>query len=179
MATTSSNKMPLLVDRPLHSFASLGASAGLTTASNFNTPNANLTLLVDCSTNDGAIIDSISLVSNEASLTSVKVIAFLSVATSGAGVTAINTLAVANATVGSSLGDRVNMSLPALSVPVPNLASPAATAAAYPRKPTRRTLESTFLQERLCLLVPALQLQHLLPLAGSTYLLKEGSSNGF
>ena len=77
--------MPLLVDRPLHSFASLGATAGLTTASDFNTPNANLTLLVDCSTNDGAIIDSISLVSNEASLTSVKVIAFLSVATSGAG----------------------------------------------------------------------------------------------
>ena len=138
MATTSSNKMPLLVDRPLHSFASLGASAGLTTASNFNTPNANLTLLVDCSTNDGAIIDSISLVSNEASLTAVKVIAFLSVATSSAGVTAINTLAVANATVGSSLGERVNMSLPALSVPVPNLASPAATAAAYPSETDKK-----------------------------------------
>ena len=98
--------MPLLVDRPLHSFASLGASAGLTTASNFNTPNANLVLLVDCSTNDGAIIDSISLVSNQASMTSVKVIAFLSVATSGAGVTAINTLAVASATVSSALGER-------------------------------------------------------------------------
>ena len=138
MATTSSNKMPLLVDRPLHSFASLGASAGLTTASNFNTPNANLVLLVDCSTNDGAIIDSISLVSNEASLTSVKVIAFLSVATSGAGVTATNTLAVAHATVGSSLGDRVNMSLPALCVPVPNLASPAATAAAYPSETDKK-----------------------------------------
>ena len=138
MATTSSNKMPLLVDRPLHSFASLGATAGLTTASNFNTPNANLVLLVDCSTNDGAIIDSISLISNEASLTSVKVIAFLSVATSSAGVTPINTLAVANATVGSSLGDRVNMSLPALSVPVPNLASPAATAAAYPSETDKK-----------------------------------------
>ena len=138
MATTSSNKMPLLVDRPLHSFASLGASAGLTTASNFNTPNANLVLLVDCSTNDGAVIDSISLISNEASLTSVKVIAFLSVATSSAGVTPINTLAVANATVGSSLGDRVNMSLPALSVPVPNLASPAATAAAYPSETDKK-----------------------------------------
>ena len=138
MATTSSNKMPLLVDRPLHSFASLGASAGLTTASNFNTPNANLVLLVDCSTNDGAIIDSISLISNQASLTSVKVIAFLSVATSGAGVTATNTLAVAHATVGSGLGDRVNMSLPALCVPVPNLASPAATAAAYPSETDKK-----------------------------------------
>ena len=121
MATTSSNKMPLLVDRPLHSFASLGASAGLTTASNFNTPSTSLTLLVDCSANDGAIIDSISLISNQASLTSVKVIAFLSVATTPAAVTATNTLAVGFATVGSSLGDRVNMSLPALCVPVPNL----------------------------------------------------------
>ena len=121
MATTSSNKMPLLVDRPLHSFASLGASAGLTTASNFNTPSTSLTLLVDCSANDGAIIDSISLISNQASLTSVKVIAFLSVATTPAAVTATNTLAVGFATVGSGLGDRVNMSLPALCVPVPNL----------------------------------------------------------
>ena len=121
MATTSSNKMPLLVDRPLHSFASLGASAGLTTANNFNTPTTNVTLLVDCSTNDGAIIDSISLISNEASLTAVKVVAFLSVAPTPASVTALNTVAVAFATVGSSLGDRVNMSLPALCVPVPNL----------------------------------------------------------
>ena len=121
MATTSSNKMPLLVDRPLHSFASLGASAGLTTSSNFNTPSTSLTLLVDCSANDGAIIDSISLISNQASLTSVKVIAFLSVATTPAAVTATNTLAVGFATVGSGLGDRVNMSLPALCVPVPNL----------------------------------------------------------
>ena len=121
MATTSSNKMPLLVDRPLHSFASLGATAGLTTASNFNTPSTSLTLLVDCSANDGAIIDSISLISNQASLTSVKVIAFLSVATTPAAVTATNTLAVGFATVGSGLGDRVNMSLPALCVPVPNL----------------------------------------------------------
>ena len=113
--------MPLLVDRPLHSFASLGASAGLTTASNFNTPTTSVTLLVDCSSNDGAIIDSISLISNEASLTAVKVIAFLSVAPTSASVTALNTVAVAFATVGSALGERVNMTLPALCVPVPNL----------------------------------------------------------
>ena len=138
MATTSSNKMPLLVDRPLHSFASLGATAGLTTASDFNTPNTSLTLLVDCTANDGAIIDSISLISNQASMTSAKVIAFLSVAPTAASVTATNTLAVAFATLGSSLGDRVNMSLPALCVPVPNLASPAATASAYPSETDKK-----------------------------------------
>ena len=138
MATTSSNKMPLLVDRPLHSFASLGASAGLTTASNFNTPNASLTLLVDCSTNDGAVIDSISLFSTEASMTAVEVIAFLSVATSAAGVTATNTLAVASGTVSSAIGGRINMTLPALSVPVPNLASPAATVNTYPNEADKK-----------------------------------------
>ncbi len=138
MATTSSNKMPLLVDRPLHSFASLGATAGLTTASDFNTPNTSLTLLVDCTANDGAIIDSISLISNQASMTSAKVIAFLSVAPTAASVTATNTLAVAFATLGSGLGDRVNMSLPALCVPVPNLASPAATASAYPSETDKK-----------------------------------------
>jgi len=138
LATTSSNKMPLLVDRPLHSFASLGATAGLTTASDFNTPNTSLTLLVDCTANDGAIIDSISLISNQASMTSAKVIAFLSVAPTAASVTATNTLAVAFATLGSSLGDRVNMSLPALCVPVPNLASPAATASAYPSETDKK-----------------------------------------
>ena len=138
MATTSSNKMPLLVDRPLHSFASLGGSAGLTTASDFNTPNTNLILLVDCSANDGAIVDSISLISNEASLTSVKVIAFLSVALSSAAVTPLNTLAIGFATVGSTLGERVNMTLPALCVPVPNLGSPAATMAAYPSETDKK-----------------------------------------
>ena len=91
-------------------------------------------------------------------------------------VTAINTLAVANATVGSSLGERVNMSLPALSVPVPNLASPAATAAAYPRKPTKK-YGIYVPSEQLCCGTSA-AITALLPLAGSTYLLKEDSSNG-
>ena len=56
MATSSSNKMPLLVDRPLHSFATIGGTAALTAATNFNTPApAGFTVLVDCSGNDGAV----------------------------------------------------------------------------------------------------------------------------
>jgi len=70
VATTSSNKMPLLVDRPLHSFATIGGAACLNTATNFNTVNGGgCVLLVDCSSNDGGIIDSISIVANEASTT--------------------------------------------------------------------------------------------------------------
>ena len=79
MATTSSNKMPLLVDRPLHAFATIGGTAALTSATDLNTPSsAGCTLLVDCSGNDGAIIDSLSIIANEASTTASNVIVFLS-----------------------------------------------------------------------------------------------------
>ena len=70
MATSSSNKMPLLVDRPLHSFATIGGTAGLVTATNFNTPApAGFVVLVDCSGNDGAVVDSLSIVAFEANST--------------------------------------------------------------------------------------------------------------
>ena len=140
MATSSSNKMPLLVDRPLHSFATVGGAAALTTATNFNTPSGGgCVLLVDCLGNDGAVVDSISIVANEASTTASKVLVFLSVAGSAASITSANTVCVASATIGSTAaGDRTNISLPALSVPVPNLASPAATVAAYPSETDKK-----------------------------------------
>ncbi len=123
MATSSSNKMPLLVDRPLHSFATLGGAAALTTATNFNTPSGGgCVLLVDCLTNDGAVVDSISIIANEASTTASQVLVFLSIAASAASITAANTVCVANATISSgSAGARTNISLPPLSIPVPNL----------------------------------------------------------
>merc|ERR1712072_1138001 len=44
-------------------------------------------------------------------------------------------MGVAGATIGSTAkGDRTNVPLPALSVPVPNLASPAATVNSYPNE---------------------------------------------
>ena len=134
MASTSSNKMPLLVDRPLHSFATLGDIAALTTATNFNTPSAaGCVLLVDCSANDGAIVDSVSIIANEASTTASIVLLFLSVATTATSVSSANSVCVASEAIASTaVGDRTNISLPALSVPVPNLASPAATMATYP-----------------------------------------------
>lgn len=133
MATSSSNKMPLLVDRPLHSFATLGGAAALTTATDFNTPNGGgCVLLVDCLSNDGAVVDSLSIVSNEASTTASKVLVFLSIAASAASITSANTVLVANETISSSAaGERTNISLPPLSVPVPNLAGPAATTTTF------------------------------------------------
>ena len=136
MATSSSNKMPLLVDRPMHSFATVGGTAALTTATDLNTPNAaGCVLLIDCSGNDGAVVDSLSILALEANTTARAVLAFLSTATTAASVTTANTAYVAGATIGSSAkGDRTNVPLPALSVPVPNLASPAATMATYPNE---------------------------------------------
>jgi len=133
LATSSSNKMPLLVDRPLHSFASVGGAAALTDATNLNTPSGGgCVLLVDCLSNDGAVVDSLSIIANEASTTASKVLAFLSIATAPASITSANTVCVASATISSSaIGDRTNISLPALSVPVPNLAGPAATTTTF------------------------------------------------
>lgn len=141
MATTSSNKQPMLVDRPLHSFASVGGAAGLTTATNFNTPSGSgCVLLVDCSSNDGAIVDSISVIITEASTTTSTVLAFLSTAASQASISASNTACVASVAIpgGSTAGQRINMSLPPLTIPVPNLASPAATASTYPSETDKK-----------------------------------------
>lgn len=141
MASSSSNKQPLLVDRPLHSFATIGGTAALTTSTNFNTPaGAGCALLVDCSANDGAVIDSVSVIITEASTTTSTVLLFLSTAASPASISALNTAVVASVAIpgGNTAGQRVNMSLPALSVPVPNLASPAATMATYPTETDKK-----------------------------------------
>jgi len=133
--------MPLLVDRPLHAFATLGAAAALSSATNFNTVlGAGCATLVDCTSNDGAVVDSLSLVITEASTTTSTVLVFLSVAATSAGIAASNTVCVASAAIpgGSSAGQRVNISLPPLSVPVPNLASPAATMATYPTETDKK-----------------------------------------
>ena len=115
--------MPLLVDRPLHSFATIGGAAGLTSATNFNTPNGGgCVLLVDCISNDGAVVDSLSIIANEASTNSNQVVVFLSVAASASSITSANTVCVANATISSSAaGERTNIPLPPLCIPVPNL----------------------------------------------------------
>lgn len=141
MATTSTSKMPMLVDRPLHSFATIGGTAALTSATNFNTPSgAGCALLVDCSSNDGAVIDSLSILITEASTTTSTVLVFLSTAPTTASISALNTACVANAAIpgGSTAGQRVNISLPPLSVPVPNLGSPAATMATYPSETDKK-----------------------------------------
>ena len=116
MATSGSNKMPLLVDRPLHSFATIGGASALTTSTNFNTPSGGgCVLLVDCLGNDGAVVDSISIIANEASTTASKVLVFLSIAATAAGITPSNTVCVATKqSPSSTAGERTNIALPPL-----------------------------------------------------------------
>lgn len=123
MSSTSTNKQPLLIDRPLHQFAILGATAALTSSSNFVTIiGGACATLVDCSSNDGACIDSISILAMQASTTASSVLVFLSSSSTPFGITDTNTALVATATIGStSAGERTNISLPPLAVPVPSL----------------------------------------------------------
>jgi len=131
----------MLVDRPLHSFATIGGVAGLTTATNFNTPAAaGMSLLVDCSSNDGAVVDALSVVITESTTTTSTVLVFLSTALTASAVTSANSACVASVAIpaGNTAGQRVNVSLPPLCVPVPNLASPAATITTYPAETDKK-----------------------------------------
>lgn len=141
MASSSTNKSPLLVDRPLHTFATVGGTAALSAATNYNTPiGGGCTLLLDCASNDGGVVDSLSIVVTEASTTTSTVLVFLSSATTASAITATNTVVVASGAIpgGNTAGQRVNIALPALSIPVPQLASPAATVAAYPSETDKK-----------------------------------------
>lgn len=135
MASTSTSKQAMLVDRPLLSFARIGSTACLTASTNLNRiVGTGCTLIVDCSANDGAVIDSMTVVENQSSVTASRICVFISTAISASLITDLNTAYVTGVTINGSgtLGTRTNIPLPPLSVPVPCLASPAATVSAYP-----------------------------------------------
>jgi hypothetical protein len=123
VSSSSTNKQPLLVDRPLHAFAVLGPVPCLADDSNFATVlGAGCSLLVDCSDSDGAVVDSLSIVATQANTSQVSALFFLSNAPSVFGITDTNTALVAGAVIQSGApGIRTNVSLPPLSIPVPNL----------------------------------------------------------
>lgn len=129
MSSSSTNKQPLLIDRPLQEFVALGPVAALADPGNFASLIAGGCLeLVNCSgDSDGAVIDSVSVVANQSGMTSATVVLFLSYATSALAVNSSNTRAVASVVAASaSVGQRTNISLPPMSVPVPGLGGMAA-----------------------------------------------------
>lgn len=131
----------MMVDRPLHAFALVGGTAALSSATDLTTLVGNgCQLLVDCSSNDGAVIDSITVVENQANTSAVRVCLFVSVASTPALITTSNTAYATGISLSGTgtVGLRTNVPLPPLSVPVPNLASPAATMTAYPTETDKK-----------------------------------------
>lgn len=123
MSSTSTNKQPLLVDRPLHKWAILGPTPALSNANNFSTIiGGGCTELVSCVSNDGAVIDSLSIFATQQNTTAVTVVFFLSSSSTPFGISESNTAPVASVVVlSSAAGERTNVSLPPLVIPVPSL----------------------------------------------------------
>ena len=139
MASSSTNKQPALIDRPLFNVISLGDAAALSAAANLRTPlPAGLQELVDPGT-DGCFIDSVTVVAPEASLTVSKVVLFASRITTTSGLNVSNCFPIGMVAVNSSaVGNRANVPLLPLSVPVPNLAAAATTTAAFPSETEKK-----------------------------------------
>jgi hypothetical protein len=66
MASTSTNKQPLLVDRPLHVIADLSERTIADDSNGVDIGGSNsAALIIDCTQNDGAIIDTIYSISRD------------------------------------------------------------------------------------------------------------------
>ena len=133
MSTTSTNKQPMLIDRPLLEAVTAGTAPCLTVSTNLQTPSpAGMSLLV-VPGSDGCMIDSISVVVPQTSITAANLLVFMSTAAMPALISPFNTACVTLTPIASaSMGQRTNVPLLPLSVPVPSLASPAATIDTWP-----------------------------------------------
>lgn len=112
----------MLVDRPLFEVAILGPTAALNQPGNLaSLLPGGLVELVPASP-DGAMLDSISIIANEANTTASRVIVFLSTQTSPLAASSINTRAIASAEITSSVvGAITNISLHPILAPVHNV----------------------------------------------------------
>lgn len=78
MATTATNKQPLLVDRVLHSaVATNGLTSGSATSLNIEGTNESA-VLVDSASGDGAIVEDLYVISRSATSTAYTVLLYLS-----------------------------------------------------------------------------------------------------
>jgi hypothetical protein len=130
MASTSTNKAPLLIDRPLLEIKRLD---GTSTPSGSVDPGSgtNAVLLVDCTANDGALIEAVQLVQRVAGNTTV-VNLYLS---ANAGLLGGDGffLAQANLSGGGDPGATANFSLPLLLAPAPHAGGNDAATDAIPQ----------------------------------------------
>ncbi len=140
MASTSTNKQPLLIDRPLFEVVSVGEAAALSTPGNLRSLVPAGFKPLAGSGSDGCCVDSITAIAPETGITPSRILVVASRQSSPAALNAFNAWPVAHASLLSAeIGQRTNLPLLPLLAPVPNLASPAATVAAYPGELDKKT----------------------------------------
>ena len=121
MASTSTNKQPLLVDRPFFNAQVLGEVGGLLDPLNYNSPDpAGLVILADGGT-DGTIIDSVTVASTQVNTDKHDVLLFMSTVNNPLMVQQQNTHYLTSVEIQSDdCGETVPMPLPEVLVPVPS-----------------------------------------------------------
>ena len=128
MASTSTNKQPLLIDRVFNNLiTSNNLASGSATNINIEGSNASA-VLVDCTTNDGGIIEDLWTISR--STTARKVLFYLSSAIDY--LRANEGVYVGEITTSTTVGTYVNVAqLPAVLAPVPQVGSNPKNSAFY------------------------------------------------
>jgi hypothetical protein len=127
MASSSTNKQPLLIDRPLLVVSRLDNTTSSVTSVDPGT-GSNGVLLVDCTANDGAVIDAVWLVQRVDDDAS-KVNLYISSSAYSLGVTASGGPAAAHFigrfgfAAAAKAGDHIGAKLPKLLAPVPHAGS--------------------------------------------------------
>lgn len=121
MASTSTNKQPLLVDRPFFNAVTLGEVGGLLDPLNYNSPDpAGLQILADGGA-DGTIIDSVTIACPQKATDMNAVLLFMSTVNNPLMVQQQNTHYVTSINIKSDhCGETVKMPLPEVLVPVPS-----------------------------------------------------------
>ena len=129
MASTSTNKQPLLIDRVLHQVADLqGATIAQNTGIEVAGTN-NASLIIDCTTNDGALVEEVYAIAR-ATTTGYKINLYLSSASDY--LRTQQSIYIGTLTGGITVGQRtVATDLPKILAPMPQTGNDAQFTALY------------------------------------------------
>ena len=130
MATTATNKQPLLIDRVFHEIkqGNTLTSGSATSLDILGTNESNV--LVDCSTNDGAIVEDLYTISRTGTTTSYKALFYLSNSVDYLRPAEAELVAIVDSS--TTAGTKVSASdLPTVLAPLPHVGSDSQLKALY------------------------------------------------
>jgi hypothetical protein len=131
MASTSTNKQPLLVDRVLHEVVDLASATVAELAGLDITGTNSAVILIDCTSNDGALIEDIYTIAREVT-TGYKVNLYLS--TAADYLRPQQSVYVSSIAGGTTAGQKVRINktdLPSVLAPMPQTGSDSQFSALY------------------------------------------------